>query len=58
MRHTNATHRLQAGALLETTQDELGHTDPRTTRIYAKVSNKQRQHDAELLATRNRTEAE
>lgn len=51
MRHTNATHRLMAGASLETTQDELGHADPRTTRIYAKVADKQRQEDAEKLAT-------
>lgn len=51
MRHTNATHRLMAGASLETTQDELGHADPRTTRIYAKVADKQRQDDAEKLAT-------
>lgn len=50
MRHTNATHRLMAGASLETTQDELGHADPRTTRIYAKVADKQRQEDAEKLA--------
>jgi site-specific recombinase XerD len=50
MRHTNATHRLLAGASLETTQDELGHSDPKTTRIYAKVSDKKRKEDAELLA--------
>lgn len=50
MRHTNATHRLLAGAALETTQDELGHSDPRTTRIYAKVANKRRQEDAEKLS--------
>lgn len=50
MRHTNATHRLMAGASLETTQDELGHADPRTTRIYAKTTNIRRQEDAEKLA--------
>ncbi len=50
MRHTNATHRLLAGASLETTQDELGHDDPRTTRIYAKTSDHQRHRDAEALA--------
>jgi site-specific recombinase XerD len=50
MRHTNATHRLMFGASLETTQDELGHADPKTTRIYAKTTNKQRQADAEKLA--------
>ena len=50
MRHTNATHRLMAGASLETTQDELGHADPRTTRLYAKVSDTRRKEDAEKLA--------
>lgn len=50
LRHTNATHRLMAGASLETTQDELGHADPRTTRIYAKTSSVARKDDAEKLA--------
>jgi site-specific recombinase XerD len=50
MRHTNATHRLLAGASIETTQDELGHADPRTTRIYAKVGDVKRREDAEKLA--------
>lgn len=50
MRHTNATHRLAAGAALETTQDDLGHTNPRTTRIYAKTLDRKRQDDAEKLA--------
>ena len=50
MRHTHATHRLAAGASLESTQDEMGHTDPKTTRIYAKVLDQQRQQDAEKLA--------
>lgn len=50
LRHTNATHRLMAGASLETTQDELGHSDPRTTRIYAKSAHRHRLEDAEKLA--------
>jgi len=50
LRHTNATHRLLAGASLETTQDELGHADPRTTRIYAKTADTRRLDDAEKLA--------
>jgi len=50
MRHTNATHRLAAGATLETTQDELGHSDPRTTRIYAKPFDNKRREDAQKLA--------
>lgn len=54
LRHTNATHRLMAGASLETTQDELGHADPRTTRIYAKTTDRRKQEDAEKLADLNR----
>jgi integrase/recombinase XerC len=50
LRHTNATHRLMAGASLDTTQDELGHADPKTTRIYAKAVDVKRREDAELLA--------
>jgi len=50
MRHTNATHRLAAGAAIETTQDELGHADPRTTRIYAKTLDSKRRDDAQKLA--------
>lgn len=58
MRHTNATHRLMAGASLETTQDELGHADPRTTRIYAKASDTRRKEDAEKLAKLGADEGE
>jgi len=50
LRHTNATHRLMAGASLETTQDELGHEDPRTTRIYAQTLDAARREDAEKLS--------
>ena len=50
LRHTNATHRLLAGAELTTTQDELGHKDPKTTRIYAQTADAQRVVDAEKLA--------
>jgi integrase/recombinase XerC len=58
LRHTNATHRLMAGASLETTQDELGHADPRTTRIYAKTTDRQKQEDAEKLAHLNQAVGE
>ena len=50
MRHTNATHRLLAGASLETTQDELGHVSPTTTRIYTHTLDSQSDEDAEKLA--------
>ena len=49
MRHTNATHRLMAGASLETTQDELGHVSPLTTRIYTHTLEEKRAEDAEKL---------
>ena len=45
LRHTNATHRLLAGASLETTQDELGHADPKTTRRYVHTMDQQRRAD-------------
>ncbi len=49
MRHTNASHRLAAGADLETTQDELGHADINTTRSYAHTQRARRRADAEKL---------
>lgn len=45
LRHTNATHRLLSGASLETTQDELGHADPKTTRRYVHTVDEQRRAD-------------
>jgi integrase/recombinase XerC len=53
MRHTNTTHRFIAGASLETIQDEQGHADPKTTRIYLHALPWQRQEDAEKLANLN-----
>lgn len=53
LRHTNATHRIMAGADLITTQDELGHANINTTRIYAKSVDKKRFLDAEKLAEMN-----
>lgn len=50
LRHTNTTHRYMAGASTETIQDEQGHADPKTTRIYLKTLPGQRQQDAEKLA--------
>jgi len=41
---------LKAGASLATTQDELGHADPKTTRIYASSMSEERIEDAEKLA--------
>jgi integrase/recombinase XerC len=49
MRHTNASHRMRLGASLKTTQDELGHADPKTTMIYVHADSPERQADAERL---------
>ena len=51
LRHTNTTHRYMAGASTETIQDEQGHADPKTTRIYLKTLPGKRKEDAEKLAT-------
>lgn len=48
-RHTSATHRLEAGARLETTQQELGHANPKTTLLYAQIAGRARREDAELF---------
>jgi len=54
MRHTNASHRLMAGAHIESTQDELGHASITTTRAYIKVDRSLRVQDAEKLANFNK----
>jgi site-specific recombinase XerD len=51
MRHTNVSHRLAAGASLETTQDEVGHANIQTTRGYAHTELRKRREDAERLTT-------
>ena len=53
MRHTNITHSYMAGASMETIQDEKGHADPKTTRIYLKTQAEARQRDSEKLAELN-----
>lgn len=50
LRHTHASHRMLAGAALETTQDELGHARLETTRGYSHTEKQKRVIDAEKLA--------
>lgn len=50
-RHTSATHRQESGARLETTQQELGHANPKTTLRYAKIAARARREDAERFAS-------
>ncbi|SDL21049.1 tyrosine-type recombinase/integrase [Natronincola ferrireducens] len=45
MRHTTATNLLNGGADLVTVQQVLGHQDPSTTLVYAKISDKNVEHE-------------
>ena len=49
-RHTFATMALSKGVPIESVSKMLGHTNIRTTQIYAKVTDKKIEHDMEGLA--------
>lgn len=49
LRHTAGTLTLRAGASLRQVQDLLGHADPRTTAIYAHISDRWEKNPALLL---------
>ena len=49
-RHTFATMSLSKGVPMESVSKLLGHTNIRTTQIYARITNKKIEHDMEELA--------
>lgn len=49
-RHTFATMLLSKGVPMESVSKMLGHTNIRTTQIYARITNKKIEHDMEELA--------
>lgn len=57
LRHTAGTLALRAGASLRQVQDLLGHTDPKTTMIYAHIGDRWSENPA-LLLSGNKPELE
>ncbi len=49
-RHTFATLTLSKGVSMESVSKMLGHTNIRTTQIYARITNKKIEHDMNMLA--------
>ena len=49
-RHTFATMSLSKGVPIESVSKMLGHTNIKTTQIYARITNKKIEHDMEQLA--------
>jgi integrase/recombinase XerD len=49
LRHSYATHLIEAGLNLRSLQHQLGHTDPQTTARYVRLTEKSRQNSADLI---------
>ncbi len=49
LRHTHATHALEAGAAIEEVQENLGHSSPATTAIYSHTGRNRRKAAVEKL---------
>lgn len=49
LRHTHATHALEAGAAIEEVQENLGHASPATTAIYSHTGRNRRKAAVERL---------
>jgi integrase len=49
LRHTHATHALEAGAAIEEVQENLGHASPATTAIYSHTARHRRKAAVEKL---------
>ena len=50
VRHTFATMSLSKGVPMESVSKMLGHTNLKTTQIYARITNKKIEYDMEELA--------
>jgi integrase/recombinase XerD len=49
LRHSYATHLIEAGLNLRSLQEQLGHTDPKTTVRYVRLTERSQQRSAELI---------
>jgi site-specific recombinase XerD len=49
LRHSYATHLIEAGLNLRSLQQQLGHSDPQTTARYVRLTEKSKQNSADLI---------